>query len=207
MGRIALKSMTFSFKLSPLLLGSLSLVQAIPQLSFPINAQVPPLAVVAEPFSFTFSPSTFSYDTPSITYSILNNTPSWISFDDGTRTFTGTPSSSDVGTFTFTLNANDTTGIATGDVTLLVVQDDGVTTGQDVESQLEEFGGVDGNGGIVLSNEKGFTWQFAQDTFKAGSVPIATYYAVSTGNYLLGSTLIAGHTPLPSWIKFSPDNL
>lgn len=199
--------MTFLFKFTPLLLGSLSLVYAIPQLSFPINAQVPPLAVVAEPFSFTFSPSTFSYDTPSITYSISNNTPSWISFDNSTRTFTGTPSSSDVGTFTFTLNANDTTGIATGDVTLLVVQDDGVTTGQDVESQLEGFGGVDGNGGIVLSNEKGFTWQFAQDTFKAGSVPITTYYAVSTGNYLVGSTLIAGHTPLPSWIKFSADNL
>src|SRR5208282_3627401 len=173
--------MAFLLNLFPLLFGAILFVHAIPQLSFPINAQVPPLAVVAEPFSFTFSPSTFSYDTPSITYSISNNTPSWISFDNSTRTFTGTPSSSDVGTFTFTLNANDTTGIATGDVTFLVVQDDGVTTGQDVESQLEGFGGVDGRGGIVLSNEKSFLWQFSQDTFKTGDNPIQTYYSVSTG--------------------------
>src|SRR5271156_3638912 len=124
------------------------LVHAIPQLSFPVNAQVPPLAVAAQPFSFTFSPSTFSYDTPSISYSITNSTPSWLTFDPSTRTFGGIPQSSDVGTFSFSLTANDTTGSAVGDVTFIVVQDDGVTTGRDVESQLEGFGGVDGSGGI-----------------------------------------------------------
>jgi hypothetical protein len=70
-------------------------------------------------------------------------------------------------------------------VTFLVVKDDGVTLGRDVKSQLEGFGGVDGQGGIVLSNEKGFSWQFTQDTFKVGNNPIRTYYAVSTGIILM----------------------
>src|ERR1700731_2248279 len=117
--------MTFFLTFS-LLLGSIFLVQAIPQLSFPVNAQVPPLAVVSQPFSFTFSPSTFSYDSPSITYSISNDTPSWLTFDNSTRTFSGTPASSDVGNFTFTLSAKDDVGSAAGAVTFLVVQDDGI---------------------------------------------------------------------------------
>jgi axial budding pattern protein 2 len=169
------------FNISPLLLGWISLVYAVPQLSFPINAQLPPLAVVGQPFSFTFSPSTFSYYTPSVTYSISNNTPSWLTFDASTCTFGGTPASSDVGNVTFTLTANDISGPAVDDVTFIVVQDDGVTVGRDVKSQLGRLGGVDGNGGIVLNNEKGFSWQFSQDTFKANGVAIQTYYAVSAG--------------------------
>jgi len=167
----------------PFLLGTVPLVHAVPQLAFPLNAQVPPLGVVEQPFSFTFSPSTFSYDTPSISYSISNNTPSWLKFDGGSRTFTGTPQFSDVGNFTFTLSANDATGTASGDLTFLVVADDGVTVGKDVETQLVGFGGVDGAGGIVLSNERPFSWQFSQDTFNATNSQIITYYAVSTGIY------------------------
>jgi|SRR5579862_582701 len=174
--------MTFFLAAATSLLGSISLVHAIPQLSFPVNAQVPPLAVVSQPFSFTFSPSTFSYDSPSISYSISNNTPSWLGFDASSRTFSGTPSSGDVGNFTFTLSANDSAGTASGAVTFLVVDADGVTDGRDVASQLVGFGGVDGNGGIVLSNQKAFTWQFAADTFKTSNVPVSTYYAVSTGH-------------------------
>jgi len=164
------------------LLGAITpLVRAVPQLAFPVNAQVPPLAVAAQPFSFTFSPSTFSYDTPTISYSISNDTPSWLKFDAASRTFTGTPQSSDVGNFTFTLSANDTTGTASGSVMFLVVADDGVAVGDSVETQLVGFGGVDGDGGIVLSNEKAFSWTFSQDTFTATNNPILTYYAVSTG--------------------------
>ena len=89
-----------------------------------------------------------------------------------------------MGNFSFTLNANDTTGSAAAEVTFLVVPEDGVTVGRDVESQLQGFGGVDGNGGIVLSNEKGFTWQFAQDTFNTSGSEVQTYYAVSTGTFI-----------------------
>lgn len=157
------------------------LVQAIPRLAFPVNAQIPPLAVVGEQFSFTLSPSTFSHDTPSISYFVFDDIPSWISFDGSLGTFSGTPGTGDVGNFTFTLTANDSTGSAIDNVTFLVVQDDGVTIGQDLISQLDRLGGVDGNGGIVLDNEIPFVWQFAQDTFKTSNHSILTYYAVSTG--------------------------
>jgi axial budding pattern protein 2 len=173
--------MNLLFTILPSLLGSGSLVHAIPQLSFPINAQVPPLAVASQSFSFTFSPSTFSYDTPTVTYSISNDTPSWLLFDGDSRTFSGTPQQADVGNFSFTLSANDSTGVAASEVTFLVVQEDGIGVGRAVDSQLSAFGGVDGNGGIVLGNEQNFTWQFAQDTFTSGNVPILTYYTVSTG--------------------------
>jgi len=175
--------MTFIFNFCSFVLGSLSLVYAIPQLAFPIKAQIPPLGIVGQPFSFTFSPSTFSYDAPSISYTI-SNTSSWLSFDDSTCTFSGTPTSSDVGNLSFILNATDDTGTAADYVTFIIVQNDGITMGRDVTSQLDGFGGVDGAGGIVLNNEKPFTWQFDQDTFKSGSVPIQTYYAVSEGKVL-----------------------
>lgn len=79
------------------------------------------------------------------------------------------------------MSANDTAGTASGEVTFLVVQNDGVTIGRDIASQLVGFGGVDGNGGIVLSSQEAFTWEFAQDTFKTTNTPVSTYYAVSTG--------------------------
>jgi hypothetical protein len=114
-------------------------------------------------------------------------------FDASTRTFSGTPASGDVGTVQFTLNANDDTGAAAGAVEFLVVQDDGVTTGTDIATQLSGFGPVDGNGGIVLNVQSSFDWQFAQDTFKTSNTPIQTYYAVSTGRPLY-SINIRPHT-------------
>jgi hypothetical protein len=86
-----------------------------------------------------------------------------------------------VGNVDFTLTASDDTGSAAGNVEFLVVQDDGVTVGQDVVTQLIGFGAVDGNGGVVLNNQRAFTWTFAQDIFKTSNTPITTYYAVSTG--------------------------
>jgi axial budding pattern protein 2 len=173
--------MTFISLLFASLLGLSLPVQSIPQLSFPINAQIPPLAVVSQPFTFTFSPSTFSYDSPSVSYSVSNNTPSWLAFDAFTRTFSGTPAVADVGNFSFTLSASDEDGTAAGDVTFIVVQEDGISVGRDVATQLISFGGVDGNGGIVLSAQEPFSWTFAEDTFTSSDTPVETYYAVSTG--------------------------
>src|ERR1700692_2595497 len=77
-----------------------AVVGAIPTVTYPINSQVPPVARLSEYFSYTFSISTFSSDLP-ITYT-LSDAPSWLSLDDGTRTFTGTPTRNDVGSNTVT---------------------------------------------------------------------------------------------------------
>ena len=110
--------------------------------------------------------------------------PSWLEFDPSTRTFSGTPSSTDIGTFTLELNAHDNDGTAAGNLTLLVVEDDGISVGLNVTTQLESFGGVDGTGGIVLTSLKPFTWKFAEDTFTSSKLPVEHYYAVSTGKLI-----------------------
>jgi hypothetical protein len=66
-----------------------------------------------------------------------------------------------------------------------VVEDDGISMGRDVATQLQTFGGVDGNGGIVLEAQQPFTWKFAQDTFKSSKMLVQTYYAVSAGTISL----------------------
>ncbi|EAU90541.1 hypothetical protein CC1G_00925 [Coprinopsis cinerea okayama7 len=63
----------------------------------PLDNQLPLVARVNQPFSWTFSERTFnSSDGVPLTYSVPN-LPSWLSFDPTTRTFSGTPTSDDEG--------------------------------------------------------------------------------------------------------------
>lgn len=70
-------------------------VDAIPTVAFPLKSQVPPVARISKPFSYTFLNSTFSSTLPR-SYT-LSNAPSWLFLDSSTRTLSGTPSVSDVG--------------------------------------------------------------------------------------------------------------
>src|SRR5579862_1073208 len=81
-----------------------TVVEAVPRATFPINAQVPPVARVSEPFSFSFSASTFSSDIPILNYT-LSNAPAWLRLDGGNRVFSGTPRLDDVGPVTVQLTA------------------------------------------------------------------------------------------------------
>lgn len=72
-------------------------------------------------FSFTFAANTFGdVDTgDSLSYSAQlfggGALPSWLSFDAGTRTFSGTPQNDDVGSILVTLTANDGNGGSVSD--------------------------------------------------------------------------------------------
>ena len=78
-------------------------------------------------FSYQFAANTFSDvdvgDT--LTYSAQLNgggsLPNWLSFDPTTRTFSGTPSNSDVGTISITVTANDGNGGTVSDTFDIVV--------------------------------------------------------------------------------------
>src|SRR5437868_441131 len=72
-----------------------SVVAALPSIDFPLNSQVPTIARVSQPFSYTYPKSTFSSTLP-ITYT-LSNGPKWLSLDSATRTLSGTPSKEEVG--------------------------------------------------------------------------------------------------------------
>jgi hypothetical protein len=62
------------------------------------------------PFSFQFAANTFSDVDAGDTFLYIANGPAWLSFDNATRTFTGTPANADVGTRLITLRATDGAG-------------------------------------------------------------------------------------------------
>jgi predicted outer membrane repeat protein len=74
------------------------------------------------PFSFTFSANTFADvdagDT--LSYSV-GSLPGWLTFDAGTRTFSGTPGDGDTGAVTVTVTATDAAGASTSDSFILTV--------------------------------------------------------------------------------------
>ena len=120
-----------------------SIVDAIPTIAFPLNSQVPPVARVSEPFSYSFSDSTFSSDLP-LTYT-LSNAPSWLSLESDTRTLSGIPSTNDVGSDAITginigLTASDQTGSITLNATLVVSTNAAPIINIPLSAQLANFG-------------------------------------------------------------------
>jgi hypothetical protein len=73
-------------------------------------------------FSFQFAAGTFSDvdvgDTLTYTTSAL---PAWLAFDASTRTFTGTPTYADIGTYSITITATDSMGSSASDTFTLTV--------------------------------------------------------------------------------------
>ncbi|KAI9855469.1 MAG: hypothetical protein M1813_009777 [Trichoglossum hirsutum] len=177
-----------------ILLSLITLVEAVPQITFPINSQVPPVARVSQPFSFGFPASTFSSDMPSMNYT-LSDAPPWLLFDGGNRIFSGIPTSSDVGTAAFQLIATDGSGSTNMDVTFIVSPKPGPRLGRALSEQLRTFGPTSGASSIMFYPLAPFSFAFSKGTF-VGDEDIVTYYAVS-----------ADHTPLPSWIDFDSGSL
>ncbi|KAH0553419.1 hypothetical protein GP486_006512 [Trichoglossum hirsutum] len=177
-----------------ILLSLIELVEAVPQIAFPINSQVPPVARVSQPFSFVFPASTFSSNMPSMNYT-LSGAPPWLRLDGGSRIFSGTPASSDVGPAAFQLIAEDDSGSADMDVKFIVSSEPGPQLGKGLSDQLRTFGPTSGASSILLYPLAPFSFAFLKDTFTGGE-DIVTYYAVS-----------ADHTPLPSWVNFDSGSL
>ncbi|MEH2245668.1 putative Ig domain-containing protein [Nostoc sp.] len=79
-------------------------------------------------FSFTFDANTFSdIDAgDSLTYSATlkddSNLPSWLKFNPTTRTFSGTPTNTNVGSFTIEVQATDNDGVSATDTFVLAVE-------------------------------------------------------------------------------------
>ncbi len=77
-------------------------------------------------FSFTFNANTFNdADGDTLTYTATKSDgdmlPSWLNFDAGTRTFSGTPANGDVGTLSIKVTATDTSSASVSDEFDIVV--------------------------------------------------------------------------------------
>jgi Putative Ig domain len=171
-----------------------TVVEAVPRATFPINAQVPPVARVSELFSFSFSASTFSSDIPILNYT-LSNAPAWLRLDGGNRAFSGTPTLDDVGPVTVQLTATDFSGSAEMDATFVVSANPSPQLGRPISDQLRAFGSNSGPSSIRLYPASPFSFSFSKDMF-IGNGGELVYYAVSSD-----------HTPLPSWVSFDSGSL
>jgi axial budding pattern protein 2 len=167
----------------------LSTARANPIIQFPINSQIPPVALTSQPYAFTFAESTFISTNSPITYTLFDE-PAWLKLDSGSHAFSGSPSWSDIGPATFQLIATDAQGSTSLSVTLIVVQDGGLEVGQSVLAQLAGFGLPVTPTSLILYPLQSFTFEFSPDTFHRTSSS-TIYYATSGDN-----------SPLPSWLEF-----
>ena len=174
---------------------------AIPTIDFPPNSQVPPVARINEPFSFTFSSSTFSSNLP-LTYT-LSDAPSWLSLESSTRIISGTPSSSDISQETITgvvfgLTASDTSGSVTSNVTIVISKNPAPTVTMPVSLQLSSFGTTfEVPSTLLFHPSTSFNFSFNPGTFtEAPRSSSLGYYAVCADN-----------APLPSWMSFDEKSL
>lgn len=97
-----------------------------PEVAHPIANQT---AKEGSPFSFTLLANTFidQDQDDELTYTVKltsnENLPAWLSFNSETRTFNGTPSSSNVGTLNIKVTATDKAGAAASDEFSIVISD------------------------------------------------------------------------------------
>lgn len=140
------------------------------------------------PFNFTFASNTFTDPDAgyALTYSaqLANGgaLPTWLSFDAGTRTFSGTPTNAFVGTVAIDVIANDSLGGTVIDTFNIVVANtnDAPIVDNTIPNQN-------------ATEDAAFNFQFAPDTF---SDP-------DTGDTLIYSAQLAGGGALPSWLSFN----
>jgi hypothetical protein len=168
---------------------NLASVTATPRVTFPINAQVPPVAYTSQPYNFVFSETTFTTADPPISYTIAQG-PVWLALDSGARRFSGTPDVSAVGGVAVQLLASDATGETTTSITFVTKPSQDLEAPASVVNQLQGTGLVSSPDSLLLHPQQSFNFSFPADTF-SGTGTETEYYAVSADN-----------TPLPSWLQF-----
>ena len=171
----------------------LAIVTATPQLSYPFNSQVPPVARVGQEYSYVLPANTFSGYQTNVVYT-LSNAPAWLTINSANRRLEGTPGTADIGSPSFDLVATDSSGVARDPIVLVVTADSGPQLVYPLQEQLRTIGNVDGLGGLVLAPESHFAIPFSRNTFADSGGDLSAFYGTSD-NY----------TPLPSWIYFDPN--
>ncbi|KAF9637230.1 Dystroglycan-type cadherin-like protein [Lasiodiplodia theobromae] len=170
-------------------------IEAAPIVSFPLNSQVPPVARVSQPFDFQFSPGTFTGAAGSLEYS-LSGSPTWLSLDSPNRRLYGSPTEKDIGAPSFTIIAEDATGLTPMQATLIVSADAAPKLNVDITDSLAKAGKLSGPRSLSLQPSEQFSIQFPTDTFTSSATADLTYYAT-----------LSDRSPLPSWVSFNPDSM
>ncbi|KAL1995046.1 hypothetical protein VTN49DRAFT_1233 [Thermomyces lanuginosus] len=163
--------------------------------NYPINAQLPPVARVSEPFEFTFSPSTFIGGGVGLTYTLVE-APPWLRIDSARRMLYGTPGIEDTGDAQFLLVAVDASGSSSMSVTLVVSKEPGPKSKESsILSELSKNGPTSSPATVHMYPENAFVLDLNASELFTNTDATTTYYATSGEN-----------SPLPSWIGFDPAN-
>ncbi|PHH70763.1 hypothetical protein CDD82_6931 [Ophiocordyceps australis] len=167
-----------------------------PVVTFPLNSQLPLAARANQPFSYSFSPATFTSDSH-MWYS-LGQHPSWLSLESNGRRLHGTPADSDlppgdvVGQKVEVI-ATDDTGSTAMNATLVVSRNPAPKVEVPLSEQIERFGKFSAPSSILSYPSTEFKFSFDPHTFGSKGL---NYYAASGDN-----------SPLPSWISFDGPSL
>ncbi|KAF2086125.1 hypothetical protein K490DRAFT_67048 [Saccharata proteae CBS 121410] len=166
---------------------------AIPDVSFPFNSQVPPVARVSQSYNFQFSATTFAQSSGSLQYT-LSGAPSWLALDGSNRRLWGTPGQADVGSATFNISAADSSGSVDTQGTIIVTSDPAPAIASNITEALSQAGKLSDSTSLSLYPATSFNIGFPRDTFRSSSN--LTHYAT-----------LSDHTPLPAWLAFDADAL
>ncbi|KAF1921905.1 hypothetical protein BDU57DRAFT_438717 [Ampelomyces quisqualis] len=171
-----------------------ALIAALLQVNYPLNRQLPPIAIADSPYHYQFAPTTFQTDSDTVQYSLIGG-PSWLSLDSKSRTLSGTPHTSDVGEIGFTVTAAGMAGaVVSMDSKLLVSSNRGPAATGNITQILANSGQLSGSSTINIGQTQPFDITFPHDIFGSGSS--LSYHA-----------LLSDHTPLPAWIGFEASTL
>jgi Ca2+-binding RTX toxin-like protein len=120
-----------------------------------------------------------------ITYSVTlengNPLPSWLTFDVATRTFSGTPTNSEVGTLNIKVTATDKAGATANDIFAITVANtnDAPILGNAIANQIA-----------------------TEDTAFSFIIPENTFADADAGDILTYSATLENGDALPSWLSF-----
>ena len=191
----------------------------------PIRSQLPLIARVGSPFSWTLSPSTFSVEDDQghntgdpLVYS-ATDLPPWLSFSASTLSFTGTvPTSTPPGTIPITVTASTTTSpphSVSDSFDLLISASDPPKLEIPLSQQF--YGGNPAISGAFLVNpSSALAPYYGAATPRTGSsnvglrVPPAWGFSIGLqgGTFspwpLHYSATLVGGAPLPPWITYDP---
>ncbi|KAI0782620.1 hypothetical protein C8Q75DRAFT_497574 [Abortiporus biennis] len=177
---------------------------------FPLENQLPPIARIGEPFSWTFSYDTFISDSASAFDLTTSMLPAWLSFDPYSSTFHGTPRTSDEGTPEVTVTAHEpsSSGSVSSSFTLCITSYPPPILNHPLVEQfklpnpsISSVFMVHPNSAFRVTRPAlrvppswSFSIGFQYDTFIPSTPDSQVYY----------DALRADGSPLPDWISFNP---
>ncbi|KAF4569762.1 hypothetical protein EYR40_008741 [Pleurotus pulmonarius] len=177
--------------------------------NIPVSDQLPKIARVDKPYSWTISPNTFTSSNGELEI-IAKSLPGWLSFDPVTRTFSGTPGADDEGTPGMVLLAKDASSSILDHFTLCVTPYPSPTLHTAIS---EQFANVEAN--TALSSVYGLSPKSALATSNP-TIRIPPSWSFSIGflettyiaeNDLFSYVLGVDGSPLPSWMWYNPNTM